>query len=253
MKNALRSVWLVAGLIGMRVAEAGIALEDFGGSLALTSDDVFHGISQTCGDPAVQGGLDYRSSGGLAATEVFAGVWASAGLGRSVCGKARELNFYAGYNFAPGPDSSASLTYTHYGYPGGAYTLRRLAGFRYDYDSVGVRWSWRDEVSVTVDWTPNALRYTEYSVARDRTALSYGVQLHHPLPGGFSLSGGVGYDQVTDPFNVGYAFWNAGVGYAWRAVQLQVGYFGTANRADRLFGSYVAGNRASVSAVWRLP
>jgi uncharacterized protein (TIGR02001 family) len=212
---------------------------------------VFHGISQTCGDPAAQADLDYRSSGGLASTEVFAGVWGSAGLGRSRCGQARELNLYAGYNVAVGADSSASLTYTHYGYPGGSYTLSHIAGFRYDYDSVGARWSWQDEVSVTVDWTPDALRYTRYSVARDRTAMSYGLQLHHPLPGGFSLNGGVGYDTVTDPFGTGYAFWDAGVGYTWGVVQLQAGYFGTANRANRLFGSYGAGDRASVSAVWR--
>ena len=87
MKNALRGVLLVTGLVGMHWACAGIGLADFGGSFALTSDDVFHGISQSCGDPAVQGDLDYRSSGGLAATEVFAGVWGSAGLGRSRCGK----------------------------------------------------------------------------------------------------------------------------------------------------------------------
>ena len=81
--------------------------------------------------------------------------------------------------------------------------------------------------------------------------MSYGIQLNHPLPGGFSLSGGVGYDTVADPFGIGYAFWDAGVGYTWRALQLQAGYFGTGNRADRLFGSYVAGNRGSISAVWR--
>jgi uncharacterized protein (TIGR02001 family) len=135
--DLLRRILLpVISLVCARVASAGIALDDFGGSVALTSNYMFHGLSQTCGDPAAQGDLHYRSSGGQSATEVFAGAWGSAGLGQSACGKAREVNFYAGYSFLTSPDSSASLTYTHYGYPGGDYTIGRLAGHRYDYDAL---------------------------------------------------------------------------------------------------------------------
>jgi uncharacterized protein (TIGR02001 family) len=251
MNGALRAVLLALSLIGVRVACAGIALDDFGGSLALTSDDVFHGISQTCGDPAAQGDLHYRSSGGDAPTEFFAGVWGSAGVGRSTCGKARELNLYAGYTVAAGPDSSATLTYTHYEYPGGDYTLEPIAGYRYDYDALEAQWAWQDQLYLTVAWTPDALRYAFYSVARDRTALSYGLQLHHPLPRGFSLAAGVGYDEIADPFGTGFGFWNAGLGYTVGPVQLQAEYVGTSSRADRLFGSYVAGSRGFLSAVWR--
>jgi uncharacterized protein (TIGR02001 family) len=251
--DALRRILLpVISLICAHEAAAGIALDDFGGSLALTSDDMFHGISQTCGDPAAQGDLHYRSSGGQSAAEGFAGVWGSAGLGQSACGKARELNFYAGYSFLTSPDSSASLTYTHYGYPGGDYTITPLAGHRYDYDALEGQWAWQDRVFLTLAWTPDALGYKEFfAVARDRSALSYGLQLHQPLWRGFSLSAGVGYDQIADPFGTGYGFWNAGVGYTLGAWQLDAEYFGTATRAVRLFGSYVAGHQASISVVWR--
>jgi uncharacterized protein (TIGR02001 family) len=251
MKVALRAVLAGLSLVGARIAGAGLALDDFGGSLALTSDDVFHGISQTCGDPAAQGDLHYRSSGGEAPTEAFAGVWGSAGVGESVCDKARELNLYAGYTLAVGPDSSATLTYTHYEYPGGAYILQPIAGYRYDYDALEAQWAWQDQVYLTVAWTPDALRYLNYSVARDRSALSYGLQLHQPLPRGFSLAAGVGYDEIADPFGTGFGFWNAGLGYTLGPVQLQAEYVGTSPRADRLFSSYVAGGRGVVSAVWR--
>ena len=246
-----RGLLLLISFMAAPAASAGIALDDFGGSLGLTSDDIFHGISQTCGDPAAQGDVHYRSSGGEAAAEAFAGVWGSAGLGQSACGKARELNAYAGYSVAAGPDSSVALTYTHYAYPGGTYTIEPVAGYRYDYDALEAQWAWQDQVYATVAWTPDALRFVHYTPARDRTAMSYGLQLHHPLVAGFTLSAGLGYDQVADPSGAGYAFWNAGIGYALGAVQLQAGYFGTANRAVRVFGSYVAGDRASVSAVWR--
>jgi len=251
MGTPRRSVLLVIGLLSARAASAALGLDDFGGSLALTSDYIYHGISQTCGDPAAQADVHYRSSGGQAPAEAFAGIWGSAGMGQAACGKAREIDLYAGYTQALGPDSSATLTYTHYGYPGGTYTLAPLAGYRYDYDALEAQWAWQDRVYLTLAWTPDALRYVDYAVARDRNALSYGLQLHQPLRGGLSLSTGVGYDQIADPAGTGYGFWSAGVGYTLGTVQLQAGYVGTARRAQRLFGSYVAGDRATVSAVWR--
>jgi uncharacterized protein (TIGR02001 family) len=252
MDNARRGVLLVVSLLGARAASAALAPEDFGGSLGLTSDDVFHGTSQTCGDPAVQGDLHYRSSGGQSPTEFFAGVWGSAGLGQSACGQAREFNIYGGYSFATSADSSATFTYTHYGYPGGSYTLQApLAGYRYDYDALEAQWAWQDAVFVTLAWTPDALHLTYESFGRDRSALSYGLQLHQPLPAGFSLAAGVGYDQIEDPSGTGYAFWNGGAGYTLGPVQLTLVYYGTATRAVHLFGSYVAGNRVSVTALWR--
>lgn len=251
MVNARRCVLLMVSLLGARDASAALSLDDFGGSLALTSDYVNHGISQTCGHPAAQGGLDYRSAGGKSPNESFAGVWGSVGLGQTACGKGREVDFYAGYSFATSANSSATLTYTHYDYPGGGYTLPRLAGYRYDYDSVEAQWAWQDEVYLSLAWTPDALHLGYESFARNRRALTYGLQLHHPLWRRVSITGGVGYDQMADPSGAGYAYWNAGFGYPLGPVQLTAAYFGTATRADHLFGSYVAGNRVSVTAVWQ--
>ncbi len=251
MECARPGLLLAISLIGVRVAAAGALLDDLGGSLALTSDDIYHGISQTCGDPAAQADLHYRSSGGHSPSEAFAGIWGSVGLGQSDCGRAREFNFYAGYSFTTTEDSSATVTYSHYGYPGGAYTIEPLAGHRYDYDTLEGQWAWQDQVYLSVAWTPNALRYADHTVVRDRDALSYGLQLRQPLVAGLSLGAGIGYDDIADPFGTGYGFWNVGLDYVLGAVQLQAGYFGTASRAERLFGSYVAGSRASVSVVWR--
>ena len=251
MEAVRRSLLLVISMVAAPAVSAGVGLEDFGGSLALTSDYIYHGISQTCGDPAAQADVHYRSSGGQSAAEAFAGVWGSAGLGQSACGKSREINLYAGYSLALSQDSSASLTYSHYGYPGGNYTLAPIAGNRYDYDALEAQWAWLDEVYLTLAWTPDAYRFADYEPRENRSALSYGLQLHHALMGGFSLSAGVGYDEIADPSGTGYGFWNAGVAYAWGPVEVQAGYFGTASRAVREFGAYVAGSRAAVSALWR--
>lgn len=251
MVNARRCVLLMVSLLGARVASGAIAPEDFGGSLALTTDYIYHGISQTCGDPAAQADADYRSAGGRSPTEFFAGVWGSVGLGRSACGKAREVDFYGGYSIATGSDSSATLTYTHYDYPGGGYTLPHLAGYRYDYDALEGQWAWEDEIFLTLAWTPDALHVTYDAFARDRSALSYGLQLHRPLWGQLSIAAGVGYDQIADPTGTGFGFWNAGFQYRLGHVELMATYVGTTMRAQRLFGDYVAGNRASLTVIWR--
>jgi uncharacterized protein (TIGR02001 family) len=251
MVTVRRSLVLLACLTGARASCAGVPWDDFGGSLALTTDYVFHGISQTCGEPAAQGDVHFRSAGGESAAEAFAGVWGSVGLGQSGCDQAREINFYGGYSLPITADSNATLTYTHYGYPGGGYAIGRLAGYRFDYDALEAQWAWQDQVYLSVAWTPNALHYEYHEVLRNRSALSYGLQLHQPLPGGFSLSAGIGYDQIADPFGTGYGFWNAGLGYGLGKVQLQASYIGTADRALGLFGSRVAGSRGLVSAVWR--
>src|SRR6516164_2912263 len=71
-----------------------------GGSLALTSDYIYHGISQTCGDPAAQADLHFRLPAGRSASELFVGTWGSAGLGSTHCTEAKELNVYGGYSFS---------------------------------------------------------------------------------------------------------------------------------------------------------
>ncbi|MGH8227828.1 MAG: TorF family putative porin [Steroidobacteraceae bacterium] len=75
------------------------AAVNVGGSLALTQDDVYRGVSETCGHPAVQADLHIRDRG-TAYLAAFAGVWGSAGLSGYPCGRARELDIYAGYSLA---------------------------------------------------------------------------------------------------------------------------------------------------------
>ncbi len=225
-----------------------IGAGSFGGSLAVTSDYVYQGLSQTCGHPAAQADVYFRTSGGASTSESFIGLWGSAGLESSSCAEAREINIYGGHTFALGQSSNVSVSYVHYAFPGGSYVYH---GGRYDYDELDTTWSYQDRLYVTVSWTPDALEYRNHIVDRDRSAFNYGAQLHQPLVGALSLSAGAGYDEVYDPSGVGYAFWNAGLGYTLGKVELTASYFRTVTRAERLFGPYAAGGRGAVAAVWR--
>jgi len=222
-----------------------------GGSVALTSDYVYNGISRTCGAPAAQGDIHASTAGGKGPAELYAGVWGSAGLGGDNCRRAREVDLYGGLRLALSAAQSLSLNYTHYAFPGGTYLYERIEGRRFDYDELGATWAFQDRVFLTLAWTPNAFEYREYALRRNRSALTFGAQVHQPIGAGFTFSAGAGYDEVTDPSGAGYAFWSAGFGHGVGPVQLDVSYYRTSSRGEQLFGPEIAGGRVAASAVWR--
>ncbi|MGH8220136.1 MAG: TorF family putative porin [Steroidobacteraceae bacterium] len=254
---AIRAAATIAALAALAVALLGpsvpaSAADYFGGSIGLTSDYIYKGLSHTCGAPAAQADLHVSTSGGQAPSEIFAGAWGSVGLGADdSCRRSREINLYAGMRVAPSAAQSLRLTYIHYAFPGGTYLYEGLEGRRFDYDELGGTWAFEDRLFLSLAWTPNALEYPEYGFKRDRTALSFGVQVHQPIGTAFEFSAGAGYDEMNDPSGAGYAFWNVGLGRGIGPVQLDLSYFRTAARAEHLFGPEIAGGRVAASAVWR--
>ena len=83
------------------------------GNVALTSDYVFRGLTQTWGRPAIQGGADYAPPNGFAA-----GIWGSSISARSYPGGAMELDLYASYGRPIGSDWSWRAGLYGYLYPG---------------------------------------------------------------------------------------------------------------------------------------
>lgn len=227
---------------------------DAGGSVALTRDDVYRGVSQTCGHPAAQADVHVREQG-ADYWAAFAGVWGSMGLSGVPCGAARELDAYAGLSLALTANVSGTLTYTRYAFPGGGYGDPHLSGERYDYDQLATSWSLWDRLYLTLAWTPDALRYEGYDgtfkTEQDRSAFAYGAQWRQPLVSWLSLTAGAGYDRMADPFGTGYGFWNLGLTHVAGPLELDLAYFHTADRAVRLFGQDSAGGRVSATVLWR--
>jgi uncharacterized protein (TIGR02001 family) len=225
-----------------------------GGSLALTRDDVYRGLSQTCGHPAAQGSIDVRTQGS-SSWDVFGGVWGSKGLSGTECGSARELDVFAGYSIALTPDLGFSLIYTRYAFPGGGYGNPHLYGRRYDYDQIGLTANVQGRLYATLAWTPDALRYERYDgrfgIEADRSAFSYGLEWRQPLASWLTLTAGGGYDRMADPGGTGYGFYSIGLANRTGPLELSVAYFRAAGRAERLFGPEVAGGRVSATVLWR--
>jgi uncharacterized protein (TIGR02001 family) len=115
------------------------------GNLGLYSQYIFRGLTQTDGQPAVQGGFDYSHSSGF-----YAGTWASniswlrdGGGYRS--GGSGEFDFYGGMKGAIGKsDFSWDLGTLYYFYPGEENTVANPLTPKADtweiYGALGWKW-----------------------------------------------------------------------------------------------------------------
>ena len=98
----------------------GAAIAGASGSVAITSDYLFRGVSQTNGDPALQAGLEYAADNGF-----YAGAWGSSvswlsdtpvpgdDISNSV-----ELDFYGGYRGKFNDTVGFDVGALYYWYPG---------------------------------------------------------------------------------------------------------------------------------------
>lgn len=88
------------------------------GNVALVTDYRFRGVSQSAGDPAIQGGLTVTHSSGL-----YASVWSSSvnfsNIGADLIYGNQELDLVAGWSGTIGSGVTADVGMTYYAYPGG--------------------------------------------------------------------------------------------------------------------------------------
>ncbi|HEY7871412.1 MAG TPA: TorF family putative porin, partial [Rudaea sp.] len=111
----LVAIFVIAAALGTAVAHATDVPEpSVTGNVAITSDYVFRGLTQTWGRPAIQGGADYAAANGFAS-----GFWASSISERSYPGAAMELDLYASYGRTFGNGWSWRAGLYGYVYPGG--------------------------------------------------------------------------------------------------------------------------------------
>lgn len=101
----------ISSLIGGILLATG-AQAEFTGNVALSSDYMFRGVSQTDNTPAISGGFDYSHESGF-----YAGVWAS-NVDSGFFDEANvEIDTYLGY--AGGSDNfSYDVGFLRYNYPG---------------------------------------------------------------------------------------------------------------------------------------
>lgn len=114
MKKSLTSILVPALLLGSTIAAADEApVESVAGftlsaNVTFATDYLYRGLSQTTGDPALQGGLDLNHESGF-----YLGMWGS----NVDFADSLELDYYGGYAGEINDDLSYDVGVLYYDYP----------------------------------------------------------------------------------------------------------------------------------------
>lgn len=235
----------VIGLAGLCVCTCSLlvspqaAAGNFGGSIGATSDYVYRGISESRGNPALQGDFHYQTRSGWAV-----GAWASTADLRDEAGAGLEVDIYASHHWTIDRHWDAQLSLTHYSYSQDTRALR------YDYDEAVATLSYESRVSATVAWSPDVSRFSNGIIVKHAAATSYELTAVQPLVGRLSASLGAGYYDLPARLDADYWFWNAGLTCSLGRARLAVSYIDTDSAAVDAFGYEAAGSRWVGSLAW---
>jgi len=202
------------------LATTATAHAEISGNVALASDYVFRGISQTDNQMAVQGGFDYEHESGL-----YIGTWASnvdSNFFTNQTDPQIELDLYAGYA-GEFQDFGYDLGYLRYQYPGsnGVNTNEYYVSGSYG-SSFG-------DFSLSANYSPK-LRF----IASDESAWYWNLGYENSLPYDIGFSASFGYSTGDafdkddgDGFNDSYTDWSIGLSKSVYGVDLGLTYTDT--------------------------
>lgn len=210
------SATLVAGglLFGATYAHAQV---EPSANVALTTDYVWRGVSQTNEDPAIQGGFDLGFGPGL-----YVGTWGSNVDFGDV--ENLELDFYGGYATEFGNGLGLDVGFIHYHY----FADDNDVDFNELYLGLGY-----GPVSAKVSWDPD----------NKNTYLEAGVE--YPVKDMFTLAAHIGtymFDSDFAPGTDSYVDWSVGVSKEIGGFGFDLSYYDT-NSDGEAFAGDLASSR----------
>ncbi len=104
LTQALLAAGLLSGAFAVQAQESSISA-----NVALTTDYIYRGVSQTSGGPAIQGGFDYAHESGF-----YLGTWASS----ITFDDAVEIDYYGGFAGSLTDSVDYDIGFLYYDYPG---------------------------------------------------------------------------------------------------------------------------------------
>jgi uncharacterized protein (TIGR02001 family) len=239
-------LWLAGLLAATPAAAVDVGPFSLGGTLAVTSDYIYRGLSESDDHVAPQADLHLNDGYGD-----FVGVW----------GSTRERNFepyadydviaYLGHRFDFNGSWGATLSGRSHYYLGGYQESSD------DYQEVSLAVTYLDRWSLSVTAIPNAVRYWyAYRLLTRSPAYVADTSLQWLIAPGWFLTAGAGYYYLTGTgpgieAGGGYVYGNAGIAFEYRRWRLDLGYFLTQQHARELFPYPVANQHVAGTLAWR--
>lgn len=202
-------------LAGVGASSAASAEGEFSGNVTIASDYVFRGISQTEGEPAIQGGFDYTN--GI----FYAGTWASNVSGSTISSGGIEMDLYAGLTPTTGP-VSWDFGIIGYYYPGADD-----AGAETDFYEGKVGASINPVEPLTLS---ASIFYSPEFALETGTALYYEIGADYAVTDAFGLSATFGEQDVDDLDS--YTTWSLGASYSYSGFDFGLTYTDTDDAFD---------------------
>lgn len=181
---------------------------DFGGYVALATDYVKRGVSQSDGNPVIQLGAEVSFKSGF-----FVGAWGSTvdisnGPSRQ---RDLEVDYYAGYIFDASNSWRFSVGAVAYTYPG------QTGAVNYNYEEYSLGGNFDDRVWLDVSYSPDL-----YHTGRASTNVD--LYAEWPLSNVWAVGGGAGYYDVSDLTGSAYYYFQLGItaSLRWADIDLRV-------------------------------
>ena len=205
------AVTAIVALFGLSAVARGQEDPAVTANLAVTTDYVFRGYTQTGEDAAVQGGVDWADPSGW-----YIGAWASKIDFGSGDDASMEVDIYGGYAWQIN-DVSYDLGVIYYAYPG----ADEMSGYDFveAYLSLGYG---LETVSLSA-----AAHFTPDNFGETGAGWYLTGGLSRPLSESLSVDANVGFSQVTPDFGEDYLDWNLGLSYSFSRFAMDLRYHDT--------------------------
>jgi uncharacterized protein (TIGR02001 family) len=234
---------VAALFVGMTLASTQLkAANEWGGSVALSSDYYVRAISRTGDQAALQLDLHYSSPSGFLAGAFASNSQNAPGEQRDV-----ELSGFLGYAWNVADEWRGKIFANHYAY------AWNHASTHYDYDELDFDLAYQGWLHLSVGYSPNSPRYLAAPYRRHISVIekSAEVSLQRQIFGRFSVTAGVGYSFLEGPESGGYTYWSGGAAYDYRSIILALSYVNSTAEAKALFYSAAATGEWTGTVIWR--
>ncbi|HEX9139237.1 MAG TPA: TorF family putative porin, partial [Steroidobacteraceae bacterium] len=221
--------------------------DELGGFVALTSNYIYRGATETANDPALQVDLHYYAVSGW-----ITGLWASNVRQSAAAPTGVEFDPYLGYGFTFSDRWSARLSAVEHVYAGTNPSSTA------DFTEISGTVAYRSAAFLTLSVSPNTLtQYVVYDYNSGysydsirRTALTADFSLHRSFGHAFSVNAGLGYYRLAQQYSSGYGYGSAGLAYEAGAWHLDLSFIGVSGAAHDFYANGEACNRLIGTALW---